>query len=464
MSSSLLDRSRQRARVGVYLSVALFATMTCVGCRSQRPKNVVLIIVDTLRADHLGLYGYERPTSPRIDAAARDGTVFEHAFATSSWTLPSVGSMLTGLFPSHHRAGVAVGAVAREASRKGRFQPLAEGFPTLAQLLSAKRFSTAAIMNNAFLSPRFGIDRGFEVYDHEGGSKRKIRRADEVVDRALEWLDAVAGGPFFLTLHLFDPHIDYDPPPPFRGRFSGKPEAEKFHEDLKVIRRRIRDGESIDWDSLVDSYDEEILFVDDQVGRFLDALASRSLGDDTVVILVSDHGEEFSDHGGFEHGHSMYNELLRVPLIIWHPEVPGGRLAEPVTLVDLVPTILDSVGQPIPGHLPGRSLLPIMTGSRWREPRLLIGEQTLYGPERRAAIRWPLKVISETRTGADSLFELENDFQEREDLATTDPSVTAELARRLNEELESLAAMAEGDEVELDEETLENLRSLGYID
>ncbi len=188
------------------LSAALLLCAT--GCLpAARPESAVIIVVDTLRADHLGLYGYARPTSPEIDARAASGLVFDHAYSTSPWTLPSFGSLFTGHWPSEHLAGLRVSVEGANS-----FTPLVPTFPTLAELLSVRYWATGAVVNNPFLAAGSGIERGFDRYDYADAQ----RRADASVDAALAWLAGRGDQRFFLVLHLFDPHLPYDAPPPFQ--------------------------------------------------------------------------------------------------------------------------------------------------------------------------------------------------------------------------------------------------------
>ncbi len=453
-------------RLRLALFALLLGSLGLASCDVQMPpRSVILIVVDTLRADHLGLYGYERDTSPELDALARDAAIFDNAFAPSPWTLPSFGSLFTGLLPAQHLAGW---PAPRPAGEGRDFLPLTGDSPTLAELFELHDYDTAAVMNNAFLHPDFGVARGFQTYDHVAGNRKKIRRADEVVDRALEWLGKEDRGDFFLVVHLFDPHLNYDAPEPFRGRFTETEMDDRERGELmelRPLRQRVRDREEIDWDFLIGAYDEEIAFVDHELGRFWRGLDEGGLLDTTLVILTADHGEEFGDHGGFEHGHSLYNELIRVPLLMWGPQVEIGRRSEPVSLVDVVPTVLDAVGLPELEGLPGRSLTTLLHGNAAREPRTLIAERTLYGAQRESAIAWPYKAILETRSGSTELFNLEDDFGELASIARLRNDLTTELVARIEAHREHAQSLDRSDSeaAEPDEETLEKLRSLGYI-
>jgi len=462
----------------------LTAALTLSCAPEQPPRSVILVVVDTLRADHLGLYGHHRPTSPELDRLAESGAVFENAFTTSPWTLPSFGSIFTGRLPAEHMAGWPAGEVAPKESleegstdeseangHQGRsFLPLRAGTSTMAESLAAAGRDTAAVMNNSFLHSDFGVARGFQTYDHVGGNRNRIRRADKVVDRALEWLGEESRGDFLLVVHLFDPHLNYEAPEGFQGRFSGDlPELSEGSRtmDLRPVRQRARQGAEVDWDYLRAAYDEEIAFVDQQLGRFWRQLEESGQLDHTLVIFTSDHGEEFFDHGGFEHGHSLFNELVRAPLILWGPGVQPGRFSQPTSLIDLYPTVLDALGLPAQDELPGRSLWPLVTGAeedpRDLERRTLISERPLYGPSRESAIAWPYKLVREPGRDLTYLFNLEDDPAESQNIARLRSDITLRLGQQLLAYRQHAEAAAGDEAVELDEKTLENLRSLGYI-
>lgn len=444
--------------------------------RAGRPRSVILIGVDTLGAAHLGLYGSRRPTSPFLDRHARNGMVFDHAFSTSPWTLPSFASMFTGLLPSAHGVHVVLrrdetdhgrdagGRGMRPARSRRRFGTLAASVPTLAEVLAANGFTTTAIVQNPILRPEFGLDRGFDVYDFQPGDNVSHRTAGAVVERALEWVDRhrLADRRFFLFVHLFDPHLNYDAPKPFRGRFTReiKSRLKLPVEGAKSIRSMIARLTPADREFIEAAHDEEVRALDEQLRVLFDGLAARQLTDEALVILTSDHGEEFFEHGGFEHGHTMFDELLRVPLIVWGPGVAPGREAAPVSVADVAPTVLDAVGLERPGPMFGMSLWPVLGARTTIGRRPLLAESTMYGSERKALILWPHKLaISED--GQRELFDLAADPGETRDLLQARP----ELGAALGEMLERLAAGrgAVSHEAKVPPEVVEALRALGYV-
>lgn len=444
------------ARARALLALAMLCWPLAACAPRDDWQSVVLIVVDTLRADHLGTYGYARPTSPNLDRWSARGTVFETAQAPSPWTLTTFGSLYTGRLPSAHHAGT---YALEEGERK--FWSLNVELPTLAERLGEQGVVTGAVINNSYLSPRFGIARGFRTYDTEAGESTRFRRADEVVERALAWLDNQGDARTFLTIHLFDPHLSYDAPPPFRGRFTGDATGPR-RVDIEEIRRLAREGGEVAEEFLPAAYDEEIAFVDAQLGRLFEAFTQRGLFDRALVLFTADHGEELFDHGGFEHGHTMYQELLRVPLIAWGAGVERRRIDTPVTLLDVYPTVLEALGVGVPEGLRGVSLVPVLTGRAAPPHRTLFAERTLYGEELRAAVDWPWKLIERPSDGKLWLYDLETDGSELRDLAARHPRITERLRRRLREVAREATPPAEG--VELDSATREQLRALGYLD
>ena len=405
-----------------WLRTARLLPLLLCACAVEPTRNVLLIVVDTLRADHLGFHGYARATSPRLDEWVARGVVFEQALATSPWTVPSFASLYTGQLPSRHGAGREPARPHQPGVSIGR---LDGGVRTLAEILSERGFATAAFINNPFLHAKGGLARGFDHYDYQPGNNWKLRRAAEVVDTALVWLDEPRNAPTLAVVHLFDPHLDYDPPEPYRGRFGGSYRGGLTYpvNDLTRIRSELVARSAADRDFIVAAYDEELLYIDAQVGRLLDGLSERGGLSDTLVVLVADHGEEFFDHGEFEHGHSMYQELLRVPLVIWAPGVPAARVEAPVSIADLLPTVLAALELEPEPEIFGRSLWAAIAGAEPVGPRVSIAENTLKGRQRKALVRWPHKLILDEESGEVALFDLAADPGEQTDLADELPDV-----------------------------------------
>ncbi|HEX9698798.1 MAG TPA: sulfatase [Acidobacteriota bacterium] len=463
---------------------------------SGPPPSVIVIVIDTLRADHMGLYGYqEHPTTPNLDARSGSAAVFERAFSTSSWTLPAIGSLFTGQLPGRHAAGArfVVSAGAPEAASPESapadelvrhdervFFRLDASLPTLAERLAEAGYDTTAIVNNTFLAPELGLDRGFAAYDYDTAVPE--RRAAEATDRALAWLSERPSGerPSFLFLHYFDPHMDYAAPPPFLGRFARQLAGDELElplQDITRLRYRIRDRVE-GWQRYAALeralYDEEIAYVDAELERLFEALEARGFFEHGYVVLTSDHGEEFHEHGWVEHGHTVYDELIRVPLLVWGPGIVAGRQGLPASLIDVMPTLLEAAGLSAEPGVEGVSLWRALTegpatarASAVPFDRPLFAERPLYGDEKKTVVRWPWKLIADLGDQVEVIFDLEADPGE------TDPRELEELDEEGQDRLLSMLAVLQemmsrtnpdaGEGAVLSEATLRRLRELGYI-
>jgi choline-sulfatase len=353
---------------------------------SAAPLNLVLVTLDTLRADHLGCYGDAAAETPNLDTLAGQGVRFAHASSQVPLTLPSHTTILTGLLPPHH--GV----------RNNGAAPLAAGTPTLATVLAGAGYRTAAFVGAFVLDHRFGLDRGFAVYDDEierpadaSWLLEAQRPGDQVVDRALAWLGADDARPFFLWVHLYDAHAPYNPPSPYRERHPGKP------------------------------YDGAVAFADAQVGRLLAALTARGLDGSTVVAITADHGESLGEHGELTHGLLLYEPVLAVPLLLRAPGLAARRVDTPVSLVDLAPSLAGLLGRQLPappgGALDGRDLSPALLAGREPAPAELYAETRypeVFGWSPLFALRRrELKYIAAPHP---ELYDLQSDPQEARNL------------------------------------------------
>jgi arylsulfatase A-like enzyme/Tfp pilus assembly protein PilF len=412
------------------VALALCVAGLAAGCAPDRPRDVVVITLDTLRADRLGAYGNPDGLTPNLDRLAAEATLFEHAVSPVPVTLPSHASLFTGRYPT------ATGVL-----NNGTFV-VPEAERTLAELLGDEGWSTAAVVAAYPLEARYGLAQGFDRYDDRLPSIPESnagvvplffseRRADAVTDRALAAWERMAGAPRFLWVHYFDPHVPYDPPEPFRSRCP---------------------------DSL---YDGEVAFLDSQVGRLLDGIAASS--PDAIVAVTSDHGEGLGEHGESTHGVFLYETTLHVPWLLRAPGLlPAGlRVAEPVSLVDLLPTVAALVGLPVPDDLDGIDLRAVIDGSR-SGPRALYAESYLPLLEYRFS---PLAMIREgalkyIAAPGPELYDLGADPDELRNLHGSHP-----LEDRLAAELAELAEPRERPDAAsgLDAGTAARLRSLGYV-
>jgi arylsulfatase A-like enzyme/Flp pilus assembly protein TadD len=393
---------------------------------------MLLITLDTTRADHLQPYDARDAETPALQALADDGVVFEHAFATAPTTAPAHASLLTGLYPPRH------------GLRNNLTHHLADEIPTVVEWLSADGYRTAAFVSAIVLERRYGLDQGFEVYEDEirsAAADRQTRMATErsaeaTAGRALAWLDAIdAGTPYFLWVHFYDPHLPYSPPPPWAEAFHDRP------------------------------YDGEIAYMDSQIGRLLQH--PRVSTGEAVVFAIGDHGEGLGEHGEDDHGLLVYDSTIRIPWILRLPGGPSGvRVAEPVSQVDLVPTIAELTSlAPRPGfeNLEGRSLLPLLGSGENPTERPLFAETEVpffsYGWSRlRTVRRGSMKFID---APVPELYDLEQDPWENRNLAFEREAD----ARRFLKEIEAWAGDSEdpGSTLTVDSETAEQLRALGYL-
>ena len=330
-------------------TVAWWFPVVLLGCGSlSRPttavQNVILISIDTLRADHLGCYGYERATSPALDLLAAGGVLFEEAAATAPYTVPSHASMLTGLYSRSH--GMITWA-----------RRLPEEIQPIAARLSAQGFATAAMVNVSLLNQRFGFGRGFDEYFSIAPEPAGAAAAT-IVSFAKDWMQRHRGERFFLFLHFYDVHSDYDAPDEYRRKFV-RPYAGRSNGTTEQLSRYLK-GRIGGWGEpdarhLADLYDASIRQLDDQLGPFFEELRVGGLWDRTLVIVTSDHGEELLEHGTVLHSHVLYQESLHIPLILAGADLPQGtRIPEPVSLVDITPTILALYGLPAGDDMDGR--------------------------------------------------------------------------------------------------------------
>lgn len=482
-------RQARRARVRALASaLVVIAVAACgpedsgsPGKRGAPPgptprPNILLISVDTLRADHLGGYGYGRPTSPFLDEFATRGARFEHCLAQAPNTAPSHMTVMTSLYPTAH-------GVSNSALPEAIVPPAAT--PHLAQLLREEGYATAGFTDGGPTRAHFGFGPGFDVYD---SSAEDI--ADKV-DRTLAWLDARddASEPFFVFMHTYEVHAPYLPPAEQRARFV-PPDYDGFILDMLVdehgrwrsrndgvfheLWRRTDEFTPADVEFLIGLYDGGIAHTDAHLGRLVDELAARELSDDTVIVIMSDHGEEFGEHGAFSHK-QLHREVLHVPLILVGPGIaPDTVVAEGVGLIDLAPTLLDLLDIEPPTHFQGRSLRGHFDTTR-RAPAAhpLFAEFVAPGvaPIAMSVEAEGLKYLSR-RIGLplQSLFDLAADPGETTRLGSSADVADYKRLRELIERwLATNLALAErhaahpGDrDAEAPEEIIDELRQLGY--
>lgn len=422
------------------------------GCRpapSHRP-NVVLFVVDTLRADAIGPYGNVETQTPHLDAFAADAILFENAFASSSWTRPSMASLFTGLHPHHH--GV-----------MGMKDGLAAPVATLAEVFATHGYATGYVTAHPSAGSAFGFGQGFDHVSQLFGVERKrpvrtaamIADSTGVVNHGLGWARG-AGRPFFLTLLSIDPHAPYSPP----ARFDRYGEAYDGPIDGRLESVRSSDLDAADRARIRALYAGEVAFTDASFGILLEHLAAWGELENTIVVFTADHGEEFWEYGRRGHGNSLVDLLIRVPLMIRAPSGVGAgeRIARPVQLVDLAPSLLELAGLPIPDSMDGQ---PLLSESGERAPVL---SSLFYGRSRlRSAREYPWKLVRDERKDVDFLYDV------RQEGAPIDPMAFPEAAAtrdRLAAALDSHSAepAVATDRPAIDGPLRDALRELGYVD
>ena len=405
-----------------------------LGGTAAGPKSVLLISIDTLRADRLGSYGYGAAATPVLDALAARGLRFDQAATVVPLTLPAHSSLMTGTFPAFH--GV---------RDNGAFY-LDDSMTTLAEVLQPRGYRTGGFVGAFVLDRRWGIAQGFTDYFDEfdlskfemaGGLDAAQRPGGEVVDRALAWLEKDTTQPFFAWVHLYDPHAPYAPPEPYRSRFPATAQG---------------------------AYDGEVAATDAQIGRLIASLEASGRLASTIVVVVGDHGEMLGEHGEQQHGFFIYDAAIRIPLIVAGPEVPAREVREQVRIVDVMPTILELVGAEVPTAVQGTSLVPLSRG----EPLdLLALSETWYpryhyGWSELTAVRdGRFKFIAAPRR---ELYDIEADPGELKDLAAANPRMADALERGLRDMAGRTAAQAVTQQPRaVDPEVEQQLRALGYV-
>ncbi len=432
--------------------------------------NVLLVSIDTLRPDHLGAYGYHRDTSPTIDALAAAGARFTTVVSPTSWTLPAHVTLLTALPPEVH-------GVVEDRFRLGRT------VPTLAEVLRQRGYATAAFVSGPYLDAGYGFARGFDHYDDYSAVRisrpatHRARTSPALLTALETWLDGQVGTPrpHFLFVHMWDVHYDFNPPPPYDTMFDPDYQGTVTTEDFETGTSVHAGMEPRDLEHVVALYDGEIRYTDAYLGRIVEALRRRRGGDETVVVVTSDHGEEFFEHGMKGHRNALYDESIRVPLIIRYPKtIPAGTVVESqVRLLDVAPTILALTDTPVPAGFgldaslapyAGRSLLPFLVdaGSLPAVPAFADLQ-----PQGQAAIRHDDRklIVRPFATPHDQLFDLRADPGELVDRAATDPATAAALQQELRTWKDTAALAARRtDAAAMDAEHKAALRALGYVE
>jgi len=404
------------------------------GILSPKARNLLLVSIDTLRADHLGCYGYAAAQTPRLDALARSGLRFARATTVMPLTLPAHASLMTGTFPAWH--GV---------RDNGGFY-VGDDQETLAEALRGAGFRTGGFVSSFVLDSRWGIAQGFETffddfdlekYGDKGGMDIIQRPGSETVDHAVSWLGADRDRPFFAWVHLYDPHTPYEAPEPFRSRFPA---------------------------TQVGAYDAEVAVADSQLGRLLDTLELQGRLDETLVVVTGDHGEMLGEHGEATHGFFIYDAATHIPVIVAGPGVPAREVPDQIRIVDLMPTALELLGRAVPSTVQGASLMPLSRGQRLS----LVAQSESWYPRYHYGWSELVSVQDERfhyiRAPRPELYDLQADPREVQDRSREDAARLAALDTALDAHLQrtASASAAKGPQA-VDSETEEKLAALGYV-
>jgi arylsulfatase A-like enzyme len=464
------------ARSALARAAAVVVAVAVASCGGQPAgKSIVVITLDTTRSDHLGCYGYPLPTSPNIDALAKQGVLFEQAYAPMPQTLPSHSTLFTGLPPRAHLA-------------LENAHVLRQGIGTLAETLAGRDYETAAFIGSRVLAQGTGIERGFTVFDEPTGVQRDIqheveRSATAVTDSALSWALArhFAAKPFLLWAHYYDPHGPYEPREQRIPAAAVEPLVKKHSEFQTLSADALKDTESI-WFG----YDNELAAMDAQVGRLVKGLRQRKMLDDAIIVVVGDHGEGLMEHGEKSHGTTLYQELMLVPLILVLPDGKGAgtRVKTVVQMQDLLPTILDLAGLAgAGGELPGVNLATSLRAGGEPAPRPVFFERPYFDPAglragRALAHGWGFGEMAGVVDGRDKLIRLPPDPQtkavvcqlydlaadpdELHDVAAEHPETVARLSAMLDAWLARWPIDENADAPALSPERQEDLERLGY--
>ena len=456
----------RRKRAAIFVAIA-----GLVSCRSTPappppgPHDVVLVTIDTLRADHVGAYGYHRDTTPGLDRIARDGVRFANAASVSSWTMPAHASILTGLEPAEHGLQTSLNA-------------LPESARTLGEILGDAGYETAGFVSHVYMTERYGFGAGLAHFDDTAAKRAPQTPVSQtVVDRVLAWLDGRRSRgderPFFLWVHLFDPHWDYIPPPPhdtafdadYEGTIDGKYRSlapfikeGPYYDPNAVLATR-------DLEHLLALYDGEIAYTDAQLQRLWRRLEDDGTLSRTVIAIASDHGEEFMEHGSLEgHQWTLYDEVVMVPLVFRFPDpaLNVGTVDALVSTVGVAGTILDALA--IEHELP--TLMPRIDGTGAGEPEIVFMDLTVRRTDRQIAVRTPDRKLIRYDDGRAEFFRNPDVGAERENQAARYRDDVRELDAAIDAYLDSIVPLpdAGAKRSALDPATVRRLRATGYLD
>lgn len=454
----------------------LFGLLSCAKRLTQNKKlNVIIVLLDALRADQLSVYGNSRRTSPYIDSLKPNSLLCEHAFSQAPWTPASVASLFTGTHTTVHwviqgNGGIDPGSEEAKEFPVDTFGILDPKMITMPEVFKAAGYQTAVFSGNYWISPRLGYAQGVDRFVNV---EFKHYQTDELFQRTIYWLSDNQDKPFFLYLHVFDPHNPYEPPPPFDRLFWQEPRPEKFQRIsglsfrakweflAKVLPAPGPDhATEKDVEYLRAMYDSEISYVDWWIGVLLRQMDKWGILENTLVVITGDHGDSFNEHGYFDHGWHMYNTDFHIPLILYNRKLfpKTVDVSTPVQLIDLFPTLVDLIHYQRPPQLQGNSLLKPVSQTAYSEGKYLKGYKIQSND-------WSL--ITDPSLNPTELYHVKDDPGETVNTIAANPEVTSELLKALKKQHDAnltnpyRSRRLRG---KLDQETIERLKSLGYVD
>lgn len=464
-----------RRAVGFACLASVVLWGAACGGHPTRP-SVIVVLVDTLRADYLSSYGFEGDISPNLDAIAAEAVQFESCFAQAPWTKPSVASLFTSLHPSVHGVTDQDGQFAGADGEAGG-NALPEEAATLAEALSAAGYRTAAFVSNPWLHRNYGFAQGFDIYDDSGAGN--TAPAEDLLVRVRQWLEYDDDDtPFFLYLHFMDVHGPYRSDASDYAALEGSPglgparaltasERNRIPEYLQDDGDGAAHGDATQLTAWRARYAAGVRRFDRVLGGFLAELRETDVLDRSVLVVTSDHGEEFVEHGGWDHGYKLYDHQIHVPLLVRNPGGANGgrRVSDVVSLVDLIPTLLTTAGAEHPEGLQGRDFSPLLRGETAPTASPSISSGVKLQPHRFAVRTDRYKLVADADGTIHGLFDLEADPAEQRDVSEGEAAVVADLLDRLGGHVDRMTARGPLDPsvAPLPDELRERLRSLGYV-
>jgi len=485
--------------ISISLTAINWIASNHAGIMIDDKSNIILIVMDTTRRDHLPCYGYTRNTTPELDGLARESLLFTNAYSPSPWTLPSHASLMTGLYPSTHGADYNV-----NTSSKPAVNLLRQDFITLAEILSQYRYRTAGVVGATFCHRYFGIAQGFDYYNDDFRTVNHdlnhyaifqianklfslsnffirhgyhgIRIASKLNEIAFSWLEKNYRYPFFLFINYFDPHWPYSPPSPYDLLFKGKNERliiNNHGNDWNLFAKVINNHHSLTDEEkchLLSQYDGEIAYLDYQIGKLVERLKSLNIYDESMIIITADHGESFGEHNLMDHGRALYEELLHIPLIIKYPlsHTIKGTCSAPVSLIDIMPTVLSTLDIPTPHTIQGKVVTEALADRKvfaehYRDKLWIEKFGERFDRDLIAVYSGDFKYIWASH-GKHELYNVNGDPQEAHNLIHELPAIVTTMDEEIKKRLAQFESSRAGNDLlQVDDAIKEKLEALGYI-